>query len=239
MDSIILAAGRNKRLKGYVPEYHKPLLVVNGKPLIVQALEICQGLRGRIVIIVAPENSSPIVELVREWSKDLGKVYIIVQPEARGPGEALWRGLQVIGDEQTFMLCGDNLISSGDVYKMIDDSFVHGKDKLYVGGKIIGPNDQPNRFTRILIGENNEARFIEGGPGGARKDGNYSIWLGPLLFPTQKMLNVLEHVIDQPMPGNEVKIGPHLNSFKDRTRFIEVSCFDIGVPEALNGGKDV
>ena len=34
MDVVVLAAGKNERLEGVVAPYHKPLIVLNGRPLI-------------------------------------------------------------------------------------------------------------------------------------------------------------------------------------------------------------
>ena len=64
MDLIILAAGRNERLHGTVPAFMKPLLLVDGQPLIVRlvrealdagVLETYDEV-GRVIVVAAPQN---------------------------------------------------------------------------------------------------------------------------------------------------------------------------------------
>jgi GTP:adenosylcobinamide-phosphate guanylyltransferase len=66
VDTVILAAGRGARLNGIAAPFHKPLLIVNGMPLIVQLVRAAHAtFRGsdetaRVVVVVAPENAQAI-----------------------------------------------------------------------------------------------------------------------------------------------------------------------------------
>ncbi len=93
---VIVAAGKGTRASETGITVPKPLAVVAGKPAIVHVLEsIHEGL-GRTrppVVIVSPDNEGAIREALREED-----VVFVVQPFARGTGDAVLSAHRVMSD---------------------------------------------------------------------------------------------------------------------------------------------
>lgn len=211
--AIILAAGAGTRLKGFVPPYHKPLLIVNGKSLVSAAVEAVRDIADEIVVVVAPQNAEPIVHVVHALG---ASVRYVIQPEANGPAEALELGLEGLQpSDQAIVLMGDNTVNRTDIEEIVaryaNDNVVCGR---YMG------YPEATRFTRVAAGDS----WHEGPPQpGHDLTRDVFVWLGPI------KINVSDWVATPPNTKN--LIGPRFNYM--RTQLFEVDCSDIGVPEAL------
>lgn len=221
MDAVILAAGRGARLDGIAAPYHKPLLVVNGKPLITQAVDAA-GMTGctEITVVVAPEN-------VQAISGILGSrhVHMIVQRTPKGPGDALLEGLEIGSDDRVLVLMSDNILDVSEVEIAVKN------DKPTIGCRRLEP-EEARRFTfRTSTG------WVEGRDPykeqGAINDGWVTVWCGPLVAERKAAWEVLSQQ-RLTWPTNELKIGPHLNDMGLRVGTVFTSkAHDIGVPEAV------
>ena len=210
--AIILAAGAGTRLKGFVPPYHKPLLIVNGKSLVSAAVQAVRDIVDDIVVVVAPQNAEPIVHVVHALG---ASVRYVIQPEANGPAEALDLGLEGLRlPDQAIVLMGDNTVNRTDIEEIVaqyaDDNVICGR---YMG------YPEATRFTRVLADDT----WHEGPP---RPDHDLTrdvfVWLGPI------KINVGDWFAT---PNKKNLIGPRFNYMN--TQLFEVDCSDIGVPEAL------
>lgn len=211
--AIILAAGAGTRLKGFVPPYHKPLLVVNGRTLVSGAVQAVRGFVDEIVVVVAPQNADPIVHVVHALGAN---VRYVIQPEADGPAKALELGLHGLKvTDQAIVIMGDNTVSRHDVEEIV----ARFPDSNVVCGRYL---DYPEaaRFTRVLA----DLTWYEGPP----KPGHdltkaVFVWLGPI------KITVADWVATPRDSHN--RIGPRFAHMQ--TEIFEVDCNDIGVPEAL------
>lgn len=235
-DGIILAAGKNTRLKGIIPSYHKPMLLVNGRPLILtitqHLLERCE----RVVLVVSPENCGPITELLIAADLTSDRVHIVIQPEAKGPGEAILRALLVCKSERVLIALGDNVIPVQDFDNVVEADFNavqenpnHACNHITISFVPVEDDAEAERFTRILGTE-----FIEGSPGGKFQD-MYRCWTGPLIADLQTLENALLQLHRKSaVTGLETKISPALNYIEHRTVSpVQGGSVDIGTSDAL------
>lgn len=217
MDAVILAAGRGTRLEGVAAPYHKPLMVVNGKPIITQAVDIALArVSGDVVIVVAPDNASPI-------SHVLGRrdCVMIVQRFPDGPGDALSEGLRVGNSKKALVLMGDNVFDPADIEKILMPA------KPAVGVRRMAL-EEARRFTYL----NRDGNWVEDGEPDSRdaNDGWITTWCGPLVVDSSRAYRALRHK----RAHQELKIGPRLNEMLgDDWVQVESHAIDIGVPEAL------
>lgn len=222
MDAIILAAGRNDRLKGYVPAYLKPLILINGEPLIVTlAQELMLHTEGKIVVVVAPQNAAQIVEVVETRLGHHNRTRYVLQPQASGPAGALRLGVEVVNDGSAVMLvCADNVIPPDD-FSECTSAYYHSMGTAVCTREL--PRAEAERFTRVY-----EDRVIEGplSPGEREDTGPFKCWVGPLVFNTKRLLNAIS---DQP---NTSLVSAYLNKAGPLTP-VDGNTSDIGVPEAL------
>ncbi len=117
MDAIILAAGKGTRLRPHTETCPKPLLPVQGKPIlewIVAALppvdRVCfvvNHLAGMIEEFLERQN------LVRRWT-------VVRQPVPRGTGDALMSCKGKLQSDRVMVLNGDDIIGRADLAKLAE-----------------------------------------------------------------------------------------------------------------------
>lgn len=222
MDTVILAAGRSSRLAGVVPPYHKPLMVHEGKPLIVHATQAAADDRWRTIVVAAPENVRPIVEVL-EHNPRVPNLYVIVQTNSGGPGAAFLLGTELVNTVHTLVLMSDNTGVTRDLVHEVRKG-AGGDPRLIVSTKKVPFKDRA-RYTRIKDGKFIEDPDVEGGD---------VVWCGPLAVPTKQMRSVLLSVRDhEALP--ELKLGRYLGYLDLPVREVDGSNVeDIGTVEAIS-----
>lgn len=229
MDTVILAAGKGSRLDGIAAPFHKPLLVVNGQPLIRQCVELAERAAGpgSIIVVAAPENAAPISHVLNGAGH--GRVDMIIQREPKGPGHALLTGLKLVTTDQVLVLLGDNVVTYADV-----DKVVKAGTPNTIGVSLM-PLAEAQRFTRLRKVDGG-LKWVEKVPvteDDATDHGMATCWVGPCKVDTSKM----EHAIRKDIGsggviGREIPIGSLFNKLGDFGT-VAVQSIDIGVPEAL------
>lgn len=227
MIGVILAAGEGRRLKGIVPAGMKPLLVVNGQPLIVRLARQLLGVCSSIIVVASPRNIEPIVDVMDGIDADY-----IIQPRATGPGDALRRAAKWIGGSMIAVM-GDNILSDGTIASVAEQA----RSGVVVCTNIgVIPEEQLHRFTRVWhdAADPKGSLCTEEGPN-VRMHSSY-VWLGPLLLPGVETSDVLEaHAAEH--AGVEFKIGPWIPEIARAANvpgtMFPVDAQDIGTPEAL------
>lgn len=110
MKAIILSAGEGIRLRPLTKNIPKPLLPINGKPLLDHWLE-CFEKNGFSEVLI---NAHYLHELVKEFIYDAQKRYnlkinYVYEKKLLGTGGTVKSNYQFIKDEDFFVLChGDN-----------------------------------------------------------------------------------------------------------------------------------
>jgi NDP-sugar pyrophosphorylase family protein len=245
MDAVILAAGRNDRLAGLVAEGMKPLLLVNGRPIIVDLMKkisiASEHRRVPVTIVASPVNVMAIVSVLKANAMLWRDLQIVIQPEPTGPVDALRRGFRArlgrSNSDTTLVLCGDNVvpletmqtfIQGGDAY---DDKFAG-----WVAVKKMDDELAAGRFTRVA----EDAREFREGiqPGGMWRDGKYRAWLGPVLTYSE----YLRLFFESPAKSDSEVVQlsrvwervVHIHGVTSSKWFlVDAKCEDIGVPEEL------
>jgi len=134
---MILAAGRGERMRPLTDERPKPLLRVNGIPLIEHHIEAL--VRGGIRDIVI--NLAWLGSQIRDWIGDGTKYGIQVSysdegPEALETGGGVFRALPLLGDAPFWLI-------NGDVFCAYDYGARSLADRM-LGHLIMVPNPRHN-----------------------------------------------------------------------------------------------
>lgn len=200
LDAVILAGGKSERLTGIVPPYHKPFLVVNGKSLLVTAVDEARDAGAeKIVVVATGENAMPVMQLVGHCPE----VRVILANG--GPGRALLTGLEMCYHQRVLVLMGDNVHGLHDVQRVTEHRYA-------IGCRRVTHHSESLRFTRLV-----ENEWVEG----LEHPTSTLVWCGPLVIQRQRGLDLL--------PGHE-KIGPILGKLAPVFEHVDVSTVDIGVP---------
>lgn len=244
-DGIILAAGRNTRLRGVVPSYHKPLMIVNGRPLVVSLVKNTLLVTETVTVLVSPENCGPIAEVLDCNDVLDHRVNLVVQPSARGPGDGLYRALQATTAERIVLVCGDNVVPVQDLLNTVDtDEFATRQPNLVTASVMLTTDEaDARRFTRI---PEKLDEFIETDPAyldlhdawagrGYWSDKHYRCWVGPLIFDREVAEKIFRaKVLSYKIGDPECKISRAFNGVPGLLiQVVPGNSVDIGTSDAL------
>jgi len=229
-DAIILAAGSNERLKGIVPSYYKPLILVDGEPLIKRIVRQVKHWRpGRIVVVASPYNIQAIVDVLEDGgSSDL---QYVIQPTPTGPINAVYRGVLACSAPAVNIICGDNIISHDDfegLHRKFQKLMADQNDMLLETALAWGfTNLYEEAATRFTVYDEDTKAFIDKPPSPElyAVERKVPAWIGPILI--QGPTNLWD--------GSRKTFAEVFNEIppKNRTTFMS-HAVDIGVPSALN-----
>lgn len=221
LDTVILAAGRGSRLRGVVPQYFKPLMTVDGQALIVQAIRAARAATwGRVVIVAAPGNVDPMVNLLRD-SGDLNEVTdIVIQHTPRGPGHAFLCAAPLVRTERAVVLMADNIFDANDIPSVIDGNKI--KPEVSIGTRRVTDESEAVKLTRV-----NGLGTFEGPEINDRQKCNdaYECWVGPLVVTVEPLQADL--AVASLSTGEELKLGPFLGARNCHT-WVRCNTHDVG-----------
>lgn len=195
MDTVILAGGSNERLKSMIPSFHKPLLVINGRPIVVDLVDKAlqsTSLKDRVIIVCSPHNVNAIADVTSRIAlTGADEIDYVVQPQPVGIVDAVVRGLHAATSTNVMIMCADNIIPAAMIkalHKRSDDD-----NPAIATATVVGPGAA--RFTRVIVDiplgvavdfdENKGADLSEGA--------EYVCWVGPVVVPRERALDVLRH----------------------------------------------
>ena len=220
--AVILGAGANSRLKEIVPPGLKPLLLVNGRPLIQHAIDhaVNTWKAERVVIVVGPENAGPITAVV-DHRHDF-----VLQPRPYGVVNAISRALPFVKTRHTLILCADNTFEGEAPQKItLLDQFIAVNTSV---------RDTQERFTHLreltidASSHSEGTRVLSTGRCEVVEYGHeYStVWIGPLLLSTSRLIEKMgQHEVPAGIFGLLSSVGPFT--------MWAMNCSDLGIPEAL------
>lgn len=128
MKAMILAAGRGERMRPLTNNTPKPLLPVNGKPLIVYHLEKLSSLGVSEVIINTAYLAEKIIASLGDGERWGLRIIYSQEPYALETGGALNRALPLLGDAPFLLVNGDvwcDLAFSRIASSPLSDSVAH------------------------------------------------------------------------------------------------------------------
>ncbi len=115
MDAIILAAGKGTRLRPHTETTPKPLLEVQGRPILDWIIGALPPVERLVVVVnyLAEQIESYLARQthVKNWAA-------VRQTEPRGTGDALMSCKGAIAGESVLVLNGDDLIGRADLAKL-------------------------------------------------------------------------------------------------------------------------
>ena len=134
MDAVILAAGLGTRLRPHTLHTPKPLLPVQGRPLLDWSLGALPPEVDRVVVVV--HYLAEQVEAYLRGQKHFAAWVTVPQHEPRGTGDALRRCRDALRSDHFLVLNGDDLYGAADLAALAACD----------AGLLVHPVDEPRRF---------------------------------------------------------------------------------------------
>ncbi len=134
MDAILLAAGLGTRLRPHTLQTPKPLLPVQGRPILDWTLGALPKQVERILVVVHYLGEQ--VEAYLQRQKHFAQWQVVRQETPRGTGDAVLSCREHLRSSRFLVVNGDDLFAALDLAKLASCS----------AGVLCYPVDEPRRF---------------------------------------------------------------------------------------------
>jgi bifunctional UDP-N-acetylglucosamine pyrophosphorylase/glucosamine-1-phosphate N-acetyltransferase len=116
MDAILLAAGLGTRLRPHTLHTPKPLLPVQGRPILDWTLGALPPTVDRVVVVVS--HLAEQIEHYLQGQSHLREWAVVPQGEPRGTGDALRRCREQVRSDRFLVINGDDLFGAADLAEL-------------------------------------------------------------------------------------------------------------------------
>lgn len=115
MDAVVLAAGAGTRLRPLTERWPKPVLPIDGRPVVATLLRELAAAELRRVWVVTGHLAEQVEELVGDGTAFGVEVRCVRQPEVLGSADAVQRALGAGATLPALVSAADTAYSPGDV----------------------------------------------------------------------------------------------------------------------------
>jgi NDP-sugar pyrophosphorylase family protein len=166
MKAIILAGGRGKRLRPITDKIPKPLIPINGKPLIERTIKYLKKY-GITEIIISSGYKSDLIEKFLKNKKKFGcEIIFSIEKTPLGTGGAIKKALKHV-DEESFLVLNGDIVTNIDLKKILRKP------------NTIAANELKTKFGTMEIKKNKILKFNE------KKDVS-DVWMNPGIYHLSK-----------------------------------------------------
>lgn len=222
--AVILASGEGVKMRPFTYEIPKPLIPVNGRPLLEHSISALRNYGIKKIIITVSHLAEKIVDHFGDGSRFGVRITYVREKKPSGTGGAL-RGAQSYLDQTPF------LVLYGDVLLDMDFSefmLTHSETKTASGTLALTSVADPSSFGAVRLRGNKIVSFSE--KPAARYDVSRLVFAGCAAFNH----DVFDYLPKKKTPLRlEQDVFPHL--IKEEKLYgypFEGQWFDVSTPEA-------
>ena len=228
MQSVILAAGRGKRMMELTEECPKPLMKVNGKTILEIILKQLSQTGVTEVVIVVKHCKEKIIEKIGNNIYGM-KVIYAEQQDTKGTAQAVLTAEPYIKDDKFFVIAGDSLFPT-DVLERLKNH--PNADAVLTVCKI----EDPRKFGTIEPVNGKVKKIVEKSENPPSNLANISIYFFP-----KAIFNFCKQV---PLsPRNEYEITDAIQALIDQNNIVEYEIIekglDIGTREHIEKAQNL
>ena len=166
MKAVILAGGRGKRLRPITDKIPKPLIPINGKPLIERTIKYLKKY-GITEIIISSGYKSDLIKKFLKNKKNFGcEIIFSNEKTPLGTGGAIKKALKYV-DEESFLVLNGDIVTNIDLKKILKKP------------NTIAANELKTKFGTMEIKKNKILKFNE------KKDVS-DVWMNPGIYHLSK-----------------------------------------------------
>jgi bifunctional UDP-N-acetylglucosamine pyrophosphorylase/glucosamine-1-phosphate N-acetyltransferase len=180
MDAVILAAGLGTRLRPHTLHTPKPLLPIQGRPILDWTLGALPGAVNRVVVVV--HYLAEQVESYLQSQKHFPAWQTVFQDQPRGTGDALLRCRDQLHSGHFLVLNGDDLFGARDLARLADCP----------AGVLVHAVDEPRKFGIVFV----------------KPDGTLEKLVEKPALDGRRLANTGAYVFPRSVFDNELKLSP-------------------------------
>ncbi len=170
MDAVILAAGLGTRLRPHTLQTPKPLLPVQGRPILDWGLAALPKAVDRVVVVV--HYLADHVEKYLQGQKHFSQWATVFQEKPQGTGDALRMCRDKLTSDRFMVVNGDDLYGAADLAALAQ----------FRAGLLVQPVDEPRLFGIAFMKPNGTLDRLVEKP---NLDGRFPANTGAYLFPKE------------------------------------------------------
>ncbi len=228
MKAVILAAGRGTRMQDLTAQVPKPMLQVNGKPILEHLLDRLREAGFAETLIVTGYRAETVEEHFREYPL---RIQYRRQPVPDGTGSAALLAEDFTGDEPFLLTFGDVLAPADCYTGIVQELHRYPLAELAIGVKWV---EDPWQGAAVYEREGWVERIIEKPPAGS----STTHWNSAGLFAFRSIVfKYLRRIPKSPRGEYELTSAEHQmleQGLPGRMYVIEGFWRDIGRPEDLD-----
>ncbi|HVA30612.1 MAG TPA: nucleotidyltransferase family protein [Gaiellaceae bacterium] len=180
MDAVVMAAGEGTRLRPLTERWPKPILPIDGRPVIATLLRELAAAGCSRVIVVTGHLAAKVEELVGDGAGYGLSVRFVRQPGVLGSADTVRRALQAGAEPPLLVSAADTVFTPGDVRRFVEAFLASGADGAIAVRRDPAPVPAHRDAVRIVDGR--VEKLSDDDP--ANPLGSASLWaFGPALMP--------------------------------------------------------
>jgi NDP-sugar pyrophosphorylase family protein len=221
--AVVMAAGEGSRLRPLSDRWPKPVLPIDGRPVIATLLRELAGAGCTFVIVVTGHLAEQVEELVGDGSGFGLEVRYVRQPGVLGSADTVRRALSAGAEPPFLVTAADTVYSVGDVRRFAE---------AYVGSGAAGalavrrePSPEPPHRPAVRIVDGLVTKVIDDDP--ANPLGGAPLWaFGPELVPLLDGLSgppfELADAVERALEGGLEIAGIEIGKTRDLTHPVDL-----------------
>jgi UDP-N-acetylglucosamine diphosphorylase / glucose-1-phosphate thymidylyltransferase / UDP-N-acetylgalactosamine diphosphorylase / glucosamine-1-phosphate N-acetyltransferase / galactosamine-1-phosphate N-acetyltransferase len=211
MDAVVMAAGEGSRLRPLTDQWPKPVLPIDGRPVIATLLRELAAAGCERVFVVTGHLAEQVEELVGDGSGFSLEVRHVRQPGVLGSADTVERALAAGAAPPILVTAADTVYTAGDVARFLDASRDVAGALAY---RLQPAPDPPHRNAVRIVGGRVE-RVLDDDP--ANPNAAAPLWmlgdelpqyLDGLSGPPYELSDAIQRAIDAGHHIAGVEIGP-------------------------------
>jgi NDP-sugar pyrophosphorylase family protein len=210
MDAIVMAAGAGTRLRPLTERWPKPVLPIDGRPVIATLLRELVAAGCTRAHVVTGHLAEQVEELVGDGSGFGLEVRTVRQPSVLGSADVVRRGLAAGAEPPVLVTAADTVFVPGDVTRFV--TAARGAAGALAYRREPAP-DPPHRFA-VKVADGQIARVLDDDP--ANPFSGAPLWvlgaevipfLDALPGPPYELSGALQRAIDAGVAIVGVEVG--------------------------------
>jgi CTP:molybdopterin cytidylyltransferase MocA len=150
MHAVVMAAGEGRRLRPLTERWPKPVLPIDGRPVIVTLLRELAAAGCTRAVVVTGHLAEQVEQLVGDGGAFGLEIRTVRQPGVLGSADAVRRALSIGAEPPCIVVAADTVFTPGDI-RVFAQRFARSEAAGAMSGRRDPPADPPHRAALKIV----------------------------------------------------------------------------------------